>query len=210
MNQAEYIEHRVEELNIEQCERQLTEAEKIEYGELLLQSHALIERDNKQSQAIEKAYRTGKVTGFQPIPTEYKGTVFRSKCEALFARALHELDFIYCYEPNHIHAELDLEWMPDFQTMCQETKGIREIIIEYKPSGVTETYLSEKTVYFNKLIDNDPERICLLLCINPYEDKSNSHGYIFQVHGNNQISDGLTESFYNAMVAAKSYRFDLS
>lgn len=83
-------------------------------------------------------------------PTEYRGVVYRSKCEAMFARWLElkcteEGDpFGIIYEPTN-YATLD-GWVPDFLVWSVENVDVgmpqlRRILYEYKPSRPTETYL---------------------------------------------------------------------
>lgn len=87
---------------------------------------------------------------FEARPTEYKGTVFRSKCEAMFARWL-ELKgiedgdpFGIIYEPKYF-TTLD-GWVPDFLVWSVLDTDIglaqvQRVLYEYKPSKPTETYL---------------------------------------------------------------------
>lgn len=104
----------------------------------------------------------------QAIPTEYKGIVYRSKCEAMFARYLeldldefrdiyrcvykkrnvsgHGLEGGFIYEPEGFAVE---EWKPDFlewRTLTSELFGAQiphchYNVIEYKPSKPTATYI---------------------------------------------------------------------
>jgi hypothetical protein len=82
-------------------------------------------------------------------PTEYKGVVYRSRSEAMFARWL-ELDVAereldgFCYEPQDFEVG---GWVPDF--MCWRVQkrnnklSIDPVFIEYKPEIPTGTYLAE-------------------------------------------------------------------
>lgn len=103
----------------------------------------------------------------QAAQTEYKGIVYRSKCEAMFARFL-ELDIYdrqylrsnegpffsgntfnyqsggFVYEPNGLDVD---GWTPDFLQWCIELYPNADVpyliytIIEYKPSKPTQTYI---------------------------------------------------------------------
>jgi hypothetical protein len=93
-------------------------------------------------------------TNRKATPTEYKGIVYRSKSEAMFARYLEleasELDgaFGMRYEPltRDIQNNLGIEWNPDFVTwrVVWSTSGVPILytrLIEYKPCKPTRTYL---------------------------------------------------------------------
>lgn len=92
----------------------------------------------------------------KPIPTEYKGTVFRSKSEAILARCfdLNRNDWIY--EPgiggiNSDHMIPDHDW--DFVVhygQCVDYLVEYRICIEYKPRKPTETYICNLE---NKIMD---------------------------------------------------------
>lgn len=109
------------------------------------------------------------VASYTPVPTEYKGVVYRSKCEAMFARYL-ELDIdehmALCEGPfakdktfgngrgGFVYEPWDLEidgWKPDFlawSVFCRNDNEyptvpiISNTIIEYKPSKPTKTYVA--------------------------------------------------------------------
>ena len=69
----------------------------------------------------------------KPVRTEYCGTVFRSKSEAVFARCLDLSPRVWewCYEPD----SRGHEW--DFAVW----DGARNILVELKPLEPTETYV---------------------------------------------------------------------
>ena len=98
---------------------------------------------------------------FTPVKTEYMGTVFDSKSEAVFARVLHALGHDYVYHPNK---HCDHEWdflvfrkaMFEKRTYASVGSGHYiskimydvtppPILIEYKPSAPTETYIGNIT-----------------------------------------------------------------
>lgn len=107
-------------------------------------------------------------SAFRPVPTEYKGTLYRSKCEAMFARWIEIKDewgrlaagcisenthghwYGFIYEPKGTSVD---GWTPDFlrwRVSGFHTEGhpwqspilIREVV-EYKPSRPTDAYVAE-------------------------------------------------------------------
>lgn len=89
---------------------------------------------------------------FKPArPTEYEGVVFRSKSEAIFARALTLRGFLWEYEPGHFG--LPGGWYPDFRIATTEDvdHSILTGLVEYKPSLVTETFMAELHDRFGEL-----------------------------------------------------------
>lgn len=82
-------------------------------------------------------------------PTEFEGMVYRSKSEAMFACALAATGAVFEYEPTWLEIG-ELEYTPDFLIARNQQKpnGHRHryvtfILIEYKPSMPTATYLGE-------------------------------------------------------------------
>jgi len=94
--------------------------------------------------------------GHVPTPTEYKGVVFRSKSEAVFARAIDIVNewwdgrpkapgtvlrptrFSWMYEPKAHSHDWDFEIVDRHCQYC----GARILLIEYKPSMPTMTYVN--------------------------------------------------------------------
>ena len=89
---------------------------------------------------------------FEARPTEYKGTVYRSKCEAMFARWL-ELTCLnegdpsgLIYEPESLRTSDG--WVPDFLVWsvanieCGHPQ-LCKTVYEYKPSKPTKTYMDD-------------------------------------------------------------------
>lgn len=92
-----------------------------------------------------------------PRQTEYKGVVYKSKCEAMFARWLElhlkgrgSIGSGFLYEPAGMSALTG--WTPDFVafeisrpteiTLCG-LPCLEYTVIEYKPSRPTDTYIRE-------------------------------------------------------------------
>jgi len=78
-----------------------------------------------------------KNTKFKPKPTEYKGIVFDSKSEAIFARALDLSGAEWKYHPPQ---HCGHEW--DF-LVSSSTRPEIPTLIEYKPSMPTNTYVDQ-------------------------------------------------------------------
>jgi hypothetical protein len=108
-----------------------------------------------------------RIDSFTPVPTEYKGTVYRSKSEAMFARFLELSGEDFFYEPQH---ELFETFKFDFITFCTDTPGrnsnngfhfffpqFTACIVEYKPKKPTATYvelfMSKSTELIEKLYE---------------------------------------------------------
>lgn len=81
-------------------------------------------------------------------PTEYKGVVYRSKSEAMYAASIHSRGHKWIYEPRF----LDLDgWRPDFAIPVHNGNEFGFEVIEYKPYRPTETYLTELAKRFFRL-----------------------------------------------------------
>jgi hypothetical protein len=84
-------------------------------------------------------------------PTEYRGVVYRSKSEAMFARYLEIAErqcdrcLVY-YEPKSLLVD---GWTPDFlvteifQSIDFGCVRVESFVIEYKPSRPTKTYIKK-------------------------------------------------------------------
>lgn len=92
------------------------------------------------------------MTQFEATPTEYKGIVYRSKSEAMFARYLEIyiswsslLAGGFSYEPKEFNVD---GWLPDFfiwEVHKEKNTVVPQTVfrlIEYKPSKPTRTYLN--------------------------------------------------------------------
>jgi hypothetical protein len=100
--------------------------------------------------------------------TEYRGVVYRSKSEAMFARWLElvlqaesecsNACFGFEYEPR---LEVD-RWTPDFLvwevTPPEPFPAMRYTLIEYKPSRPTDTYVEEFRQRCERLLATYDER----------------------------------------------------
>jgi len=74
-------------------------------------------------------------------PTEYKGIVFKSKSEACYAKWLDSIGRTqWTYEPDEFRSG---NYVPDFAVRFESSGGNICLVIEYKPSQPTESYISE-------------------------------------------------------------------
>ena len=92
-------------------------------------------------------------------PTEYRGEVFKSKSEAIFARVLAEhVDETFEYEPEW--TKLPCGYVADFDTVHLSFLPLYTVqiqtIIEYKPGPVTQTYKTELLDRFNAVRNSQP------------------------------------------------------
>lgn len=136
-----------------------------------------------------------------PRITEYKGIVFRSKSEAICARAFDLCDCKVEYEPEYLGIN---NWIPDFKI----TRKNEISIVEYKPAPVTETYLKFLQQNFISLLIKYPKYEFGLL-VKSYNDKfcfgfSLEEGVLKKYN-----KDTFDDSFLEAWETAKQYRFDL-
>jgi hypothetical protein len=135
------------------------------------------------------------------------GIVFRSKSEALFARALDGTDTPWLYEPSFL-ADGD-GWKPDFLVLPRtKNAAYGAFCVEYKPAWPTETYLAELRTRFGRL-SNDFGLACAC-----------AFGYFYGDRGVIEIriclpdvpwGEAKTHTLFNqAQVReALEYRFDL-
>lgn len=90
------------------------------------------------------------MSDIQAIPTDYAGTRFRSKSEAIFARALDLSGISWQYEPKQWTASDG--WVPDFWVILPSLRGtIISCAVEYKPAKPTEAYFTLLDRRFNEL-----------------------------------------------------------
>ena len=111
-------------------------------------------------------------TDFTPIRTEYMGTVFDSKSEAVFARVMHILGHDYVYHPSE-HCGHEWDFLV-FRKPLGKVKTVvfvggeryinpfphepeeKPILVEYKPGPPTKTYIENLT---NKMRKNPFESV---------------------------------------------------
>ena len=149
----------------------------------------------------------------KPTKTEYKGTVYKSKTEAIFARCLDLAGCAYKYEPAIFKANDG--YVPDFVVFDRD---MNLYIIELKPSEPTEVYRDKLANYFHTLNLHVCEKaIPVLIVFNPweghvsfstYEIISKRHGMWMGVLRSPECR--LTRGIKYDMRFAKKYRFDLS
>lgn len=147
----------------------------------------------------------------EAIPTEYAGVVFRSKSEAIFAKALEIAGLSWEYEPNGFVASSG--WTPDFLVVAvyKRPHSLRFVLVEYKPSEPTDTY---KNQLFNKFKEADKGNLChyVLFSGSPFNDDpkimleyGRSNGVI-----KDQSEGWLATRIIDSLTEAKNTRFDLA
>ena len=141
-------------------------------------------------------------------PTEYSGVVFKSKCEAIFARNIDLCRGLWEYEP----AQRSIgSWRPDFRVVFRNLKHnqLHTFIIEYKPSAPTFTYKQELGVRFAQLWKARDDELGLLICGNPFDPIIPRTVEHFSVEGVwNEYRIG--NLFWLRWAEAMNYRFDLN
>jgi len=145
------------------------------------------------------------------VPTTYAGTLFKSKSEAVFARAMHIAKVAWVYEL------VDLDgYKADFLVKLGECKhddgesDYASFLVEYKPTQPTDSYIA----YLISKLENS-ELDLALVCGSPFNDDDWTLKMLFRKPPAEpawQIvcADRL---FFKPTVAAlaeaKAYRFDL-
>ena len=154
------------------------------------------------------------------IPTEYKGILFDSKSEAIFARSLQFLiqqfqsvkEVVWQYHPEKFRIG---DYVPDF-LLIVVIDGYRcgfcdRYLIECKPKRPTNAYLSKYTEYFKQIREKDhfgliPDfRVCVG---SPFNDK---HPYDLSLYLDANEFQRIPNGIVNreAYEWGKQYRFDL-
>lgn len=140
----------------------------------------------------------------QPKETQYRFIKFRSKSEAMFARALDLAGYegLWTYEPtNEIPGSCD--WSPDFAVGYQQYT-----LIEYKPSEPSEAYVNWWEREARKCTQAN---LCLLIWGSWYPKFNGFHDYFVepQTKKNAAKVDLFLERFHQTAAQASRYRFDL-
>ena len=146
----------------------------------------------------------------QAIPTEYRGTRFRSKSEAIFAKAMDLAGFDkweYEWEPNGGWVQGD-RYVPDFSLLL---KPELLVLIEYKPSRATDTYIKARNDWLQKIKPNCPllifmggayeRQVHMAVCLKEGDKAEQWKGLV--------CMDLLARPIANKLSAAKRHRFDL-
>jgi len=143
---------------------------------------------------------------FDPVPTEYKGIVFRSKSEALVARAFDvEGGLSWLYEPQWLCD--DDGWIPDFFGLFGgDEKKYFPAVIEYKPSLPTETYLKKLEKRFIKISDQY-KFLCMCIYGSFYEEPYQIE--FLTMHKGKLNRDGSVLFYEEVVKESLKYRFDL-
>lgn len=141
-------------------------------------------------------------------PTEYRGVKFRSKSEAVFARALDIGGWVWKYEPEDM--ELDDGWIPDFWIVKKEPNRptIISIVVEYKPSFVTKPYLEQLESRFEEL-GHDMLQTAFALAVGSPWDGGSGRSLKVLDRGNWIELPVIRGQTLDLMEKALDYRFDL-
>lgn len=136
-------------------------------------------------------------------PTEYEGIVFRSKSEAIFARALDLRGFTWEYEPKRWLAEDG--WGPDFWVVGYDQDHlIYNMLVEYKPGEATDTYLKELHGRFGDMIGVQYFH-CFAVCGSSFNETREC--FRWGCGGWSKCESGY--DFFRHIDEASKYRFDL-
>jgi hypothetical protein len=163
-------------------------------------------------------YRRLKMKILTARKTEFKGQVYKSKSEAIFANMLFSAGYdTFDYEPEW--TQLDCGYIADFEVcFISETPfGLLEfqIVIEYKPAEPTETYIGELLKRFIKIRDTNPYistgTLFMLVTGSAFDSRpckiyTMSDNGAFLVEGAEIWAKKLKWRLQNA----KEYRFDLA
>lgn len=119
---------------------------------------------------------------YEARPTEYKGVVFKSKSEAIFARGLDLIEtsngfgdtlrVMWHYEP--VFLKTNDGYIPDFYLVVHDITRhfddgrIKEYIIEYKPKLPNNTYISVLEKRAESLIVKNNKAIFILIHGSPF------------------------------------------
>jgi len=143
----------------------------------------------------------------KPTPTDYSGTRFRSKSEAIIARAMDLAEIEWIYEPDKFDG-----YTPDF-AVDLSVPGWSSLslsyLIEYKPSRPTDAYMEN----IGKKVITDPYDGFFVLYGSQY-NREDGFG-IIQVGGFTPSETGcfalcFVDRVLKKMSEAFSYRFDLA
>lgn len=145
-------------------------------------------------------------TDLKPIPTDYRGVRFRSKSEAIFVRNLELIGYtIWEYEPRFYR--LSDGWSPDFWAVGQNFKKhiILSLLIEYKPSNVTDAYLDKARDRFRILAAHGHLKV--VACGNSFNQDRKT--FVLENDGTwNEIESQI--KLFKCITEASRHRFDLA
>lgn len=168
---------------------------------------------------MNQAQRTGAI---EAIPTEYGGVVFKSKTEAVIARAFDLVSIrtnghaVCCWEYEPAWAKTSDGWVPDFFVMFMDRSPKREPFVirylaEVKPSEPTGAYMDSLIKKFLSIDCGvvDIARLCIVG--SPF---TNEKRYISEIirdplrwgKPHPWLCVGLPDELVSA---ARKYRFDL-
>jgi len=142
-----------------------------------------------------------KTKALEARPTEYAGTLFRSKTEAVYARAFDIIGWQWEYEP-----EIPL-WPhnPDFLLAAPvRESALSLLVVEIKPSKPTSAYLMSIKDPAAKWAEGF-RRAAMVMYGNPW-DGACVHRVMMK---DGEWGMPISTSFAEKLIEAKAYRFDL-
>lgn len=139
-----------------------------------------------------------------PIPTQYRGVVFKSKSEAIFARALDLAGCLWEYEPEHSKAG---DYLFDFFVAFQYGEHVSTALIEYKPDVPNKTYLARLANIAMESGFGKPPHYIVVACGSPW----NLIRKTFIYHSSAMMFvENPTPVFVEYVNQASKYRFDIN
>ncbi len=156
----------------------------------------------------------------KPTKTEYKGTVYRSKTEAIFARCLDLSGYEFRYEYRRF-ADATGGYLPDFYIANKSKSRFQQdfFIVEIKPSIPTETYKNKLAESFKKISSyksgnfwpwSDLDHKFIIFAVNWWDcEMSYDRFYSGGSWGNCESSKVALIEIMNMRLEAMKYRFDL-
>ena len=145
----------------------------------------------------------------QPIKTEYKGIVFDSKSEAMFARTLDLIPVIDSWDyhpPKFITGSShDFDFLVDWDAARQR------LLIEYKPKRPTNTYLRN---LIEKLRDEETIGPAFVVYGSPYDYQNTGRDEdcycMISIDRFYASFSGIFGFDYNMYLSVMKYRYDLA
>lgn len=154
----------------------------------------------------------------QATPTDYQGVRFRSKSEAIFARAMDLAGIWWEYEPDTFRLGSFFDryrWVPDFLVCARFTEscgkpGLENYIIEYKPSVPSDTYFSKLAGCARAIVPPGKIRIpFLVIAVDVFGDPEGMRQWRWD-HNTWRSEVRTNISFIKQHIkSARNYRFDL-
>lgn len=149
---------------------------------------------------------------YQAIPTEYSKTAFRSKTEAIFARAMDIQQVFWVYEPGYWMHESG--WTPDFRLTHRGFSSAKRWVIwdwcvKLKPQQPTDSYLTRVSEMFCSMEDRLMNVWEAVIVCNPFDPAVERQVLVHRAGEWEEDSSKIGWLFFGAIEKAMTYRFDL-